>query len=184
MKIPKNKYIKVTHNFVVPPDKYEHADYDADIFCLPLKAVGIVESKDELVFYNNLFNKNKSIGLYRDCISGCGDCGTDSLCVDLSNIPDEEKTILVLSHLYKAHERGISFLDGVSEVVFTELEQPMKCHGKTIMSQSLSPKASGSDTIELCRLIRNGHEWEVVFSNDSMAEPDFPKYLGSFGVVF
>lgn len=182
MRIPKAAYIKITHHFLVPQDKYKYADYDADMFCLPLNTVGVIESDNEVVFFNNQSNKNKSICLYGDCLSGCVDCGTDSLGVDLSSVPDEEKTLLFLSHLYQAHERRISFCDGVSEVVLTRLEQPMECHGEAILSQTLGSSSDGSDIIELCRFIRIGDEWEVIFPSNTRITLSFEEYLKSFGV--
>lgn len=184
MMIPGATYIKITHNFFVPRDKYKHADYDADMFCLPLNAVGVIESGDEVVFFNNLSNKNKSICLYGDCLSGCVDCGEASVGVDLSSVPDENKTLLVLSHLYQAQEREISFCNGVSEVVITRLNQPMECHGETIITQPLASCLHISDTIELCRLIRMGHEWKAIFPDSIRVEVSFKEYLKSFGVTF
>lgn len=184
MVIPEAKDIKITHNFFVFPDKYKNADYDADIFCLPLNAVGMVECDDEVVFFNNLSNRNKSICLYGDCLSGCVDCGAGSLAVDFSSVPNEVETLLILSHLYQAQEHGINFYDGVSEVVLTRLNQPMECHGETILSQTLSSNLDGSDTIELCRFIRIGDEWEVVFPNNIRITLSFEEYLKLFGVKF
>lgn len=189
MIVLKTDYIKLTYDFIEPPYKLGNADYDVDMFCLPLKDDGLIASDDELIFYNNFSNKNKSICLSVDCISGCVDCGTDSLLVNLSEVPVNEETLLVILHLYQAHERKISFTDGESKVSVRKMDHTMehRCQfhscGDTIISYYIDTNAESLDTIELCRLIRAGNDWGIVFPNNAKVEVSFTEYLRSFGVT-
>lgn len=180
MTILNTEHIKITHNFIVSSEKRANADYDADTFCLPLDANGLVKDDGDIVFYNNPYTSNKAIYHFGDCLSGCLECGSDSLGIDLSSVPGEYRVLLILSHLYQALERGIAFNDGQSEVCIKRIDQPMQCDGDTILTHFLKPCLRLSDTIELCRFVRIGNKWEIVFPENTSVEVGFEEYLKSF----
>lgn len=177
------KYIKITHFFEVPFERTRTDDYDADIFCLALKDDGLIEANEDMVFYNNFFNGNKSITYYGDCMSCCPDCGSASVSIDLTRINPQYKTILVLSHLYQAFQRGESFDDGLNEVRIQELTTPHECVGEDLINHVYPSICGSSDTLELCRLIRSDNDWEIVFPDLPEIKMGFEDYLIARGVI-
>lgn len=177
------KCIKITHFFEVPFEKSKTADYDADIFCLALKDDGRIEANEDMVFYNNYFNENKSITLYGDCISCCPNCGSDSVSIDLARINQQYQTILVLSHLYQAYQRGESFDDGHNEVRIQELPTPHECVGEDLINHVYPSIRGSADTLELCRLVRRDNDWEIIFPDLPEIKMGFEDYLISHGVI-
>lgn len=180
MIILKAEHIKITHIFDKPRRMFSNVNYEPDIYCLPLNADGMIENIYDMSFFSNISNKNNSVYLFGDCLSGCPDCGTASAGINLPEVPADIKTIRVLSHMYKGKEQGISFNDGVSEVSIRRLDTSSRCLGGTILSIFKGSDFDGSDTIELCRLIRMGDDWGAAFLNKVEYNGNFTDYINSF----
>jgi len=114
-------------------------------------------------------------------MSACPDCGNDSVEINLSLIPAQYQTILVICHLYEANQRGQSFDDGESAVQIQKL-QKVGCKGEVLFNHSVLSNTCTPDTLELCRITRTENNWEVVFPQEPGIKTDFKDYLKSFGV--
>ena len=85
------------------------ADYDLDAWALAVTDKGL--KKKNLVYFGNRFDSSMQIHHCGDNITGDGDGDDETITINLENIPDNYKHILIGVTIFRARSRNQSFKD-------------------------------------------------------------------------
>jgi tellurium resistance protein TerD len=83
--------------------------FDLDASALLLNANGKLDSERDMVFYNNPASSNRAVTTKGDNRSGVGEGDDESIVINLEQVPDTVRSIVILVTIHKAVEREQTF---------------------------------------------------------------------------
>lgn len=173
---------KIRHTFI-PFDHKATVDYDVELFAVALNSNRMVNRQDDLVFCRQPNNESKSLMHVGDCISGCPECGSDSVWVYLNRMPADVCSVIVLSHLYDAEALRLDFSQGSHTLDLLLLEdEDFDCAGKLKTQYRINDNFQKCDFIKLCVFERTENGWSFSIPDNSRLETPIESYFQSIGI--
>lgn len=133
--------------------KPESIDCDASALLL---SNGKLLSKEDVVYFGNLRHKSGTVQHMGDNLTGAGDGDDEQILVDLSKIPNEYDSIVLVVNIYQCIQKKQHF--GMIQNAFIRL-----IDGKTnseMCKYNLTENYSGMTSMIFGEVYRHGAEWK------------------------
>ena len=131
-------------------------DIDCDAIAFLLNSKGNIESRSDVVFFNNLNHKSGCVFHQGDNLTGEGEGDDEQIMVDLAGLPEEYERIVILVSIYKATDRDQHF--GMIKNAFIRLVDADR--NKELCIYNLSENYDGMTALVFGELYRYKGEWK------------------------
>lgn len=144
---------------------FNSKNIEVDVFALLLNENDVCEKETDVVFYNNFSNKEETVNLVGDCLSGCCECADYDFNLDLRRMPAKINKVLFAVVVYDAENRRQSISQLTNEFIY------VRRIGEDFRCSSLEPVflgglftwncIDGCFVAKLCEFVRLGTAWKL-----------------------
>ncbi|MGN0594692.1 MAG: TerD family protein [Hominimerdicola sp.] len=138
------------------PDIVPLPNIDCDAFAFVLNKKGELDTKKDVVFFNNLKHSSGCVIHKGDNLTGAGEGDDEQICVDLQHLPAQYDRIAVLVSIYQATQRNQHF--GMIENAFIRVFDADT--NKELCKFNLTEDYSGAYALNFGELYRSEGEWK------------------------
>ncbi len=129
---------------------------DCDASVIMLDVAGKLASKNNIVCYSNLKNRNDSVHHMGDNLTGDGDGDDEQIKLDLKNIPEEIARLVFVVNIYDCKSRKQDF--GMVKNAFIRVVN--SGNNQEVIRYSLSDEYAGKTALIVGEVYRHQGEWK------------------------
>lgn len=168
-------------------------EYDADLFALLLDSNEKLSNESDIVFFNNLTNKENTASYLCDCFdqavcritSGQMRCSNNDVDLNFKEMPQRVQKIVFIVRVYDCNDARRKTLWGNQCYFYIRKQEKFgTCTGEMpiVIGGKVEWKGSSHDqTIgKLCELIRTESGWKLQLVQCASSKKNLAEYLNSF----
>lgn len=150
-------------------------DIDCDASAIMCKNGKFTNSKD-VIYFNNLQHKSKSVKHMGDNLTGAGDGDDEQIVIELSKVPTEYDKIIIVVNIYQAIKRNQHF--GMIENAFIRIVDAQK--NVEVCKYNLSENYSNMYAMIFGELYRHNNEWKFNAIGQATQDPGIGELVERF----